>query len=78
MAKAEQKTVKTIKLQLDEKEAGYLLDLLSGYVAGDLARDPAPLGRIRLALEDAEVERYYAVNINYGASKYAILTDKVQ
>lgn len=66
MAKASIKTNPVITLTLDEEEAGYLLDLLSDHVGGSLTLDLAPLGRIRLALNDAEVERLYAFNSNQG------------
>lgn len=77
MAEASIKTNPVITLTLDEEEAGYLLDLLSAHVGGSLTRDHAPLARIRLALNDAEVERLRALNYNQGygvqATRYAIL-----
>lgn len=66
MAEASIETNPVITLTLDEEEAGYLLDLLSAHIGGGLTRDLAPLGRIRLALNDAEVERVHAFNSNQG------------
>lgn len=63
------KKVKTIILELDEKEAGYLLDLLRGHVAGTAIHGPdfiedgarkGPLGRIGDSLFSAGIKRYYA------------------
>lgn len=48
-----------ILLALDSEEAGYLLDLLSAHVGGTLTINDAPLGRVRKALEGADVRRLY-------------------
>lgn len=70
MAKATKKVkkVRTVVLELDEKEAGYLLDLLRGHVAGSAVHGPCledgarpgPLGRIGRALLRADIKRHYA------------------
>lgn len=63
-----------IALLLDDHEAGYLLDLLQGHVGGTLTLDYEPLGRIRQALNAANVTRLYAnVSPRYGQDGYAVL-----
>ena len=73
MAKAKAKIVVDVTLKLDAEEAGYLLDLLSAHVGGNLCLEDEPLGRIRIALEGVAVRRLYAVNKQRTGSRYAAL-----
>ena len=66
------KTVTAYHLTLSPEEAGYLLDLLSAHVGGELTYDDNPLGAIRMALRDAEVERKYAARKD-SLGPYAVL-----
>ena len=67
------KTVAEYQLTLSAEEAGYLLDLLTAHVGGELTLDREPLGAIRLALKDAGVSRKYAHNAAGGVRPYANL-----
>ena len=67
MAAAEkitEKVVKGVNLDLDPIEAGCLLDLLMAHVGGPATKDREPLGRIRVALLQAEVQRAKMENTN--------------
>lgn len=74
---AEASTVQEVTgyvLHLDVDEAGYLVDLLNGHIGGTIAIDTEPLGRIRLALDNAEVKRLYPIRSKYyGKSGHAVL-----
>jgi hypothetical protein len=55
--------VEQIVLELDEEEAGYLLDLLLAHVAGPLVTNPhQPLWRVHTAMREARAKRIRARN----------------
>lgn len=74
MADAEIEVIKTtrVTLAMDEEEAGYLLDALSAHLAGSLVNSNNPLGKVRMALEEAKVQRIRAWRIK-GLGDYAAL-----
>ena len=51
-----------VQLTLNAEEAGYLLDLLTAHVGGELTEPSGPLGNILGALKGAKVKRIYARN----------------
>lgn len=79
MATAElQQNGELIGLAMDKEEAGYLLDLLHGHVAGDLAHGTGALARVRVALQGARVERRHAYAARTGLSYAALFTTAAQ
>lgn len=69
------KVVQSYTVELDAEEAGYLLELLMAHVGGTLTLEGQPLGNIRVALEEADVERIEAENYQGAGSwsRYAAL-----
>lgn len=67
------KVVQSYTVEMDVEEAGYLLELLMAHVGGTLMLEGQPLGNIRIALEEAGVERIEAENYQRVGFQYAAL-----